>query len=37
MKLLGMIPDMSNGVLTDKNIENYKISQGYKSNEELDK
>ena len=37
MKLLGMIPDMSNGGLTVEDIENYKISQGYKSNEELDK
>ena len=37
MKLLGIIPDMSNGGLTVEDIENYKISQGYKSNEELDK
>ena len=37
MKLLGMIPEMSSGGLTAEDIENYKISQGYKSNEEIDK
>ena len=37
MKLLGMIPEMSSGGLTVEDIENYKISQGYKSNEEIDK
>ena len=36
MKLLGIIPEMSNGGLTPEDIENYKISQGFKSNEELD-
>ena len=36
MKLLGMIPEMSSGGLTIEDIENYKISQGFKSNEELD-
>ena len=37
MKLLGMVPDMSSGGLTNEDIENYKISQGFKSNEEMDK
>ena len=37
MKLLGIIPDMSNGGLTVEDIENYKISQGFKSNDEMDK
>ena len=37
MKLLGMIPEMSSGGLTIEDIENYKISQGFKSNEEMDK
>jgi hypothetical protein len=37
MKLIGMIPDMTNGGLSNQDIENYKISQGYKSNEEIDK
>ena len=37
MKLLGMIPDMSSGGLTKEDIENYKISQGFRSNEEIDK
>ena len=37
MKLLGMVPKMANGGLTQEDIENYKISQGYRNNEELDK
>ena len=37
MKLLGMVPKMANGGLTEEDIENYKISQGFRSNEELDK
>ena len=37
MKLLGMVPKMANGGLTVEDIENYKISQGFRSNEELDK
>ena len=37
MKLLGMIPDMASGGLTNEDIENYKISQGFRSNDELDK
>ena len=37
MKLLGMIPKMANGGLTEEDIENYKIAQGFRSNEELDK
>ena len=37
MKLLGMVPKMANGGLTNEDIENYKIAQGFKSNEELDK
>ena len=37
MKLLGMVPKMANGGLTNEDIENYKISQGFKNNEELDK
>ena len=37
MKLLGMVPKMANGGLTMEDIENYKIAQGFRSNEELDK
>ena len=37
MKLLGMVPKMANGGLTEEDIDNYKISQGFRSNEELDK
>ena len=37
MKLLGMVPKMANGGLTNEDIENYKIAQGFRSNEELDK
>jgi len=37
MKLLGMVPKMANGGLTNEDIENYKIAQGFKSNDELDK
>ena len=37
MKLLGMVPDMNSGGLTNEDIENYKISQGFKSNEEIDR
>ena len=37
MKLLGMVPDINNGGLTNEDIENYKISQGFKSNEEIDR
>ena len=32
-----MVPDLSKGGLTVEDIENYKISQGFKSNEEIDK
>jgi hypothetical protein len=37
MKLLGMVPDINSGGLTNEDIENYKISQGFKSNEEIDR
>ena len=37
MKLLGMVTKLSNGGLTQEDIENYKIAQGFRSNEELDK
>ena len=37
LKLLGMVPDLSKGGLSVEDIENYKISQGFKSNEEIDK
>ena len=37
MKLLGIVPKMSTGGLTEEDIENYKIAQGFRSNEELDK
>ena len=37
MKLLGVVPDIHNGGLTNEDIENYKISQGFKNNEEMDK
>ena len=37
MKLLGIVPDINSGGLTNEDIENYKISQGFKSNEEIDR
>ena len=37
LKLLGMVPDINSGGLTNEDIENYKISQGFKSNEEIDR